>query len=250
MAKLDLTQEFGLKGRAHCQLKVDSGTMAYCYIRKNACTVFKKFFLERSATPIQPPETDLAFMLRAHRAKPEDVAAAEYRICVLRDPVKRCASLFKNKFIQRNGNVGVFKNYREVTGEAPELATFDDFIEKYLATGLNLLDPHTRTQKSHLLPIEYNHAFLMQDVYQGMVPIIGETLAGQYFAKPKNSSDGETRYDSPVGDQPSTVLRRIFLEEQKSPSDAALLSPERVKKIEALYKDDIELIQRLALDAT
>jgi len=245
MASLDLTMEPGLTGRAHYHIRVNGTMMAYCYVRKNGCTAFKMFFNGMSKARRRPKETPMNFMQRTHRAQPGDVAEAEHRICVLRDPVKRCVSLFKNKFIQRNGHLDIFNSYQMVTGTSPEEATFDDFVHSYLARGVNDIDPHAWTQKCHLLPVVYNHVCLMEDIYTMMTPIVGARLANQYFAKPANASVGQAKFDDPAGDMPSSELHRIFSQDGAAPSDAALLTPERVQTILDLYQDEIALIERL-----
>ena len=230
--------------RTHYRLPISGRSIVYCYIRKNACTAFKTLCLGETGIPLRPGQSAIGFMAEHCTASTEDIAAAEYRICVLRDPRDRIASLFRNKFIQREGHEDVFASYLERTRRDPETASLRDVLTFYLSGASTELDPHFHRQRSHLLPVCYN-ASVMMDALEGMMrQVIGPDLANRYFSRPANASGGNLSYDTAAGDIPAETLRRRYLEDRAMPSTAALIDGNAAKLIDRYYRADRALLRR------
>lgn len=221
--------------------------LSYTYIRKNACSSFKAFFVGESPFPLTR-ENSLLGMHKYHWQRSlADIESSDYRIFVYRDPFERCASLYKNKFIQRSGNVDIFNSYSKVTGCDPCSATFDDFIHLYLAKLLQTkLDAHAFPQAWHLFPVEYNAAVLMGDLRRDMAGIIGDELANRYFSRPVNSTRGVLT--GPVGDAhllSADNLRSMMEIDNIMPSTSSFWTSELACIIEDLYRDDYAMIKKI-----
>ncbi|WP_416274518.1 sulfotransferase family 2 domain-containing protein [Lamprobacter sp.] len=87
--------------------------MAYCYIRKNASTAFKRLILDLSPhrSAIDQSKSRIQFMGLYHRESRIDaLESCDYRIFVYRDVLERIASLFANKFKVRSGAEDIMKD--------------------------------------------------------------------------------------------------------------------------------------------
>lgn len=249
MGILDLSGE-PRRGRAHYLLRLGHRSFAYAYIRKNACTTFKQLFIALSPQRWNAgSETELAFMNRYHRARAPQIAAADYRICVLRDPVERAVSTYRNKFIQRSGHEDIFRSYEQVTGQNPEEASFADFVQRYLSQPLELLDPHVLPQAAHLGPFRYDAAFLLDDLQAGMARILGPGPARTHFLVRHNPSGGRDVADSGAADRPSRMLALAFQEQDRQiPAQDCFLTPELRACLLARYAEDCALLARIQPD--
>ena len=78
------------------------GGVGYTYIRKNACSVFKKMILQTSDSGDMDPnrfQNPSKFMGAYHRVSIKRMARLEQRIVVLRNPVERIISGYINQFL-------------------------------------------------------------------------------------------------------------------------------------------------------
>lgn len=245
MGILDLSAD-QRRGRAHYVIRVGELTLAYAYIRKNACSTFKQVFIGLSLHSWNTgTETELEFMNSHHRAKRHQIATADYRICILRDPVERAVSTYRNKFIQRSYHGGIFASYEKITGQNPEEASFADFVQRYLTQPPVLLDQHVLPQAAHLRPFSYNATFLIEGLHDGMARIIGPDLARTYFRDRQNPSGGRELQDSGAADRPSRVLAQAFLaEDRQIPDKDSFLTPD-LRALLARYAEDSVLLARI-----
>src|SRR5688500_14430029 len=72
--------------------------VGYCYIRKNACSVFTRLILD--LTPGKG-EKDIRFLSRHHRLDYDDLAECAHVVFVIRDPFERLVSGFVQQVVNR-----------------------------------------------------------------------------------------------------------------------------------------------------
>lgn len=239
MSALDLTGQQRV-GRRHFTLQVSGQRIAYAYIRKNACSAFKRLFVAES--PHSNGKTDALLLMGTHHiAGPAKVAAADVRVCVLRDPIDRVLSVWRNKWIQDSGNADIFRSYTSLVGGGPRKATFAQFVEKYLSQPHDSLDAHVWTQSSHLMPVRYDVAVDIGDLHSTMTDLLGADIADQHFARRRNVSSGFVESDELASDVPAIELTERFTKEGLMPSRAALLTPSLDEQLSRLYADDLVL---------
>jgi hypothetical protein len=246
MGVLDLRHNGDVRGRVHYTIEVQDRVLAYAYIRKNGCSAFKNFFVAESLHKKQAEEGQMEFMARCHRAREGDVRSADDRIAVLRKPHSRMISVFRNKFIQQAGNTDIFNNFREVVG-SPQDCTFRAFVHQYLVLPQEQLDPHVYSQASHLLPIHYNRAMLLEDLASGMSELLGPEIATRHFTQKANATSTQPQNGEPddVSELPASELNARYTATREMPSTDALCSPALRKDIEERYADDCRMIEQL-----
>ena len=183
-------------GPLHLAFEVGGRSVVYAYIRKNACTSFKKFLLVRAGITELPEGTSairvLSDQFRAEYLR--DFVEADRTLFVHRDPIDRAVSLYKNKFVQSREAVDIHRDYEEVLGEPAAEATFRAFVLRYLPRAG---DPHTRSQRSHLYPSVYTDAVPIESLNDALRDILSPEIVDEYFARPANVSGDET-YDEPT----------------------------------------------------
>lgn len=225
------------KLRSHFLFEIGGQSIAYCYIRKNACSAFKRMILDQLGYEGSWDDGIKALEPLASRNVAE-AKSAVWRIYVYRDPFERAASLFRNKLIMREGSEGLIADFERVSKLQAEDATFEEFVGIYLAAGPN--DPHTWPQASQLLPMSYNSVSTLSSLFDDMKAIIGEDLARRYFAKPANQSSASL-YDEPSSGVPIRLLRERYESKAELPSTAALDQARVRATIARLYHDDYSL---------
>lgn len=235
--------------RVHFSFEANKKKIVYCYIRKNASSSFKRLIISQS--PYKKKRTDfqssLKFLFRFHATKLRQFEKFDHSIFVVRNPVDRILSVFKNKFIQRNGNIDIFESYSGVTGKNPETATFSDFITDYIGRPFSDLDVHVRPQSSSLLPTKYSDAIPLKGLHTRMADIIGPNLADQYFLPQVNSTSdaGLVELDAAYL-LTAADLQRIYLERNEFPASECFLSAAIRRRIENVYAQDFDLNERVS----
>lgn len=231
----------------HLLIPLEGKTMAYCYIRKNACSSFKYFI---SAT-LENTEKSLPLreLTATYRATPQQVMDADYTVFVYRDPLQRIASLYLNKFMQNpKGGKDLFKETYAQTGIEPEDMTFTQFVEQYLAVGdIGLKDPHVLPQGRHLLDIDYTHALTLGTLVDRMKPLIGEERAARYFSKRRNGvkTNHDDYRDFDLSMMPARKIREIYTSNGRyAPKKASLITPDLKACLLDIYQEDIALKMR------
>ena len=170
--------------------------MVYAYIRKNACTSFKRFLLVRAGASEIPEGTKpIHIISRQFRAEyVRDFVGADRTIFVHRDPVDRIVSLYKNKFIQGKKAADIHRDYEEIVGRGADEATFETFVLRYLPSAR---DPHTWSQRSHLYPSVYTDAVPIESLSDALRDILSPEVVDAHFARPTNVS-GTCTYEDPA----------------------------------------------------
>lgn len=238
-------------GKPHFIFRFNNKKIAYCYIRKNACSAFKRLLVDASEhRGMYDQKTNSIFFLeKFHRENSIALLdSCDYRIFVYRCPIRRATSLFINKFVMQNEAEDIMRSVTEVTRLPPERLSFNDFVNLYLCAGVDEknLDPHAWKQVNHLHEINYTHAIHMPALKKEMEEIIGAEGAEKYFAKPINAAEGITEMiKSDMSRLPAGILQNNFLTRRVRPSQEQLLNAELQQKIEYVYKSDVALFRFL-----
>lgn len=235
-------------GRNHFVVEVGDVRIAYCYIRKNACTSFKRLFMDhppkgaKAAAELRPIDFMRRHMLLEERARSDCDAA----IFVYRDPVERILSLYRNKFIAREGNSDLFSHFHLLTGMDPGRASLRSFVERYFRKRFIKLDRHVLPQRLHLQRMVYTHPTPIGALHRTMSSILGAGLADEYFRAPENATRmRRTEAVSGAADLPAEALTRRFRASGALPSDDSLLDDDLRRGIERIYRMDVALIDTL-----
>lgn len=231
-------------GDVHFICDVGKIRLGYCYIRKNACSSFKRMFLDMCKAEFDPASGDrrIDFMIRHQMMRSADAARCDRIVFVYRDPVERIVSLFKNKFIMRDGYEDLFQSYAASVGEDPNRASFRRFVQEYLRRDLRGLDPHVLPQAYHLKRFRYTDAIPIQDLHQRMAAILGEELAGTYFKRPVNATSSAKIELHGAMDTPAEVLAERFSAQNTMPRDEDLLDQNLKASLREIYAADAAMI--------
>lgn len=238
-------------GGHHLKFKIDERTFIYSYIRKNACTTFKKFLLKKFCSPDYGEQEikTLCRTLEVERIDESFDTAAQ--ILVLRDPIERCCSLYKNKFIQQVGAEDIHKNLKHFTGISAADITFYKFVKNYLYAARNCyghidrsrfrIDPHCFAQVDHLWPIEYNCAFLMDDLSDVARKLFGRSIGEKFFTSRHNPS-GHAGVGVSCSKVSAGKLTELYRVEGRLPTDEELLNSEISGMLRDFYASDFEIV--------
>lgn len=233
------------QGAPHFRFELGGKSIGYCYIRKNGCSNFKQAIIAESpnAKEADSFSSEIDFLIKHHLMRNHDAAECDRIVFVYRDPVERFLSMFRNKFIQRDGYEDLFGNYEQLTGQPAPEASFTDVVAKYLPQPFAKMDPHFWRQKTHLKRFRYTDALPMAEIHEGMRQIVGDELAAQYFQKPVNTSaSSQDIDDTDAATASADELHKVYAANNEMPSKASLLKPELEQKIRARYSDDYGLI--------
>jgi hypothetical protein len=156
--------------------------VAYCYIRKNACSAFRRMILEHSPHPKRKDERPVFYMDRCHRLGYGDIAGCAHVIFVIRDPFERAVSGYLQQIVSRlDEPYPVLEDgVRGLTGRTRAELSFADFVEFYLGTeDFSRIDVHFMPQVAHLAPIRYSDVLLDKRLAEDAAQVFGPALAEQ-----------------------------------------------------------------------
>lgn len=236
--------------KSHFQLTLNGKRFAYTYIRKNACSSFKRLFAAESkySRKIKEHRSTLGFMAKYHKINSlKEFQSIENKIVVIRHPLHRLVSGYLNRFIQKleakdSGSIVSVCNSMSIP---PESLTFREFCTKYLINkDFSQVDPHFWPQKFHLAPVSYNHIWLLSELYNCTKVVFGQAIANKFFKKKINSTSEFPTYDDPVVDWPALDIYERFLSTGCLPSYSAMVDDELQKIIYRIYADDFQLFFR------
>lgn len=231
----------------HLRLPKPYNNIVYVYIRKNGCSAFKRWLLndmgERSG-----PAAQISIVAKEYAISTKEELAHTKRLLILRDPAKRTCSLFRNKFIQRKGASDILKNFEELTGFDATKVSFRCFVKNYIGNfvgqaGVNSeIDPHCRTQTSHLWPITYHNVLMLENLPELSRIIFSEKIGDLYFSSRVNSTQTKA-YSVQETDTPASLLIDKYWSSGELPGDSALLDQELRSLIMRVYESDYRLIE-------
>jgi hypothetical protein len=231
----------------HLRLPAGGRKIVYPYIRKNGSS---KQWLADSLPPPGLDEPLIDAIAWEYSVSFDWELADTERLLILRDPVERAASLFRNKLVQRTGANDIIENIRQLCGLDADTMSFRDFVNVYIGNyGRNMrrlrssMDPHCITQYSHLWPVRYDRVILLKQLPAAARDLFGQDVAERYFQEPTNRSSVNLD-DRPAGDESCAELIADFARRDVLPSNAALVDEETAATIRAVYEVDYTLIRQ------
>lgn len=233
----------------HLKLPKPYNHVVYVYIRKNGCSAFKRWFLDDMGER-RGPEAQISLVAERYAVSMEWELAGTKRLLVLRDPVDRTCSLFRNKFIQRKGAEDIQDSFKDVTGTQGGEASFKYFVKNYLQPLLRKgsrsgtkIDPHCVSQSSHLYPISYDQVIMLDDLPKASRHFFSEDVASFYFSHRVNStpSAADSTFQS---ETPASKLIQRYESCEELPDNESLVDKEICEIIQSIYQDDYDLISQ------
>jgi hypothetical protein len=226
----------------------DSPRVGYCYIRKNACSVFTRMILDQVPGPRPEGENALRFISRHHRLDYDDLAACAHVIFVIRDPFERLVSGFVQQVLNRS--LGPYPeledSVRALTGRTRAELSFADFVEDYLGSGdFARINVHFTPQVAHLAPICYTTVLHDKTLAADAAQVFGAATAERYFRRPVNAMGQIARHRDPdAWSTPAGELRRRLDVTGSLPDRADLLTPPLAARLAEIYAADLALYER------
>jgi hypothetical protein len=236
------------KVNQHFIININGVDYVYVYIRKNACSAWKKVFVAESVHHGEEEKNlrPIEFMNKFHRAATmEKVVAVKNRIVILRDPLVRVYSAFINQIVMRmDRQYALHKAVQTACGKPIGKTTFNEFVDEYLLkTEVGQLDGHFRPQNMSLLPIEYNNTWDLSKLHQEVEVLIGKDFADRYFLAKVNSTEKMKKIPMEAD---GLTVRQIFNtwnNREVFPDFDSLMTIECREKLSKMYADDIQLLK-------
>ena len=235
------------QGRQHFAINVGDQRLGYCYIRKNACSSFKRMFLDLAPAKYErrADERPIDFMRRHHLMTESDLAQCDRLVLVYRDPVQRIMSMFRNKFIAVNGAVDIHRNFERLEERRADEITFRYFVERYLQRDFHQVDRHVQPQSVHMRRAVYTDVIPVKKLHEGMTEVLGPEIADRYFQRPVNrTSDIELRHVAGASELPLAHVRQVFEEQGFMPDNESFLPADLKGRLKARYASDYGMIER------
>ncbi len=222
--------------------------VAYCYIRKNACSAFRRMIIEHSLHPKRDDERPVFYMDRCHRLGYGDLDACAHAIFVIRDPYERIVSGYLQQVVSRLDEPYpvLAQSVREIAGRDRAGLSFADFVELYLGAGdFSRIDVHFMPQVAHLAPIRYSDVLWDRHLAEDAAQVFGPALAEEYFRRPVNAMAHLARHADPdAWKTPAGELHRRFTASGALPARDDLLTPALRERLAAIYAADLALFER------
>lgn len=233
----------------HLKLPKPYDHIVYVYIRKNGCSAFKRWLLHDMGER-RGPEADISIVAKRYAISMEWELTGTRRLLVLRDPVERMCSLYRNKFIQRRGAEDILRSFEGATGIQGGEASFKCFVNKYLRlilendpTSSAKIDPHCLSQAQHLWPITYDQVVMMDDLWEASQEIFSKDVAKSFFESRVNSTP-TTGEHNPHSNTPANRLIALYESDGFLPDNASLADEESRDLIRKIYETDYALISK------
>ncbi|OWV29263.1 sulfotransferase family 2 domain-containing protein [Halomonas campaniensis] len=234
--------------KLHLQLEIGEVQFSYVYIRKNACSSWKKLFVNESLYREKAKEFNnpINFMSKYHKVKnTNELELLENRIVILRDPIERLYSGFINQFISRLNKNRYGVMHEEVGSflEKPvEEVTFDEFIKQYILKSGEEVNVHFVHQVSHLANVEYNKKWMLNDLYNESESFFGKSIADKYFKKKLNSTQKIEKIKGDYKFVPAGKIYELYSERGAVPSLDSLIDNDIFDILREYYEKDYNFI--------
>ena len=236
-------------GSHHFKFEINQKSFAYCYIRKNACSAFKRLIVSTSPFKNQIPDFPgtMRFLSKFHGTSIPGINSADHSILVVRDPIDRLVSAYLNKFVQKAGHEDVASSYQRLCQQDPDQASFQDVVFRYLDNPMELVDSHFWAQSSYLAPTAYTDCIQISSLETHMRKIMGKEVSEEYFKKPINSSREfqELEIDD-ASKLTAAKLREIYLVSSQLPAPNCLVTPRLRQRISKIYAEDFRLADEVS----
>lgn len=238
----------------HFIIKINGVDYVYVYIRKNACSAWKKVFVAESVHRVDAEKSlrPIEFMIKYHRATSlVDIISINRKIVILRDPVIRVYSAFINQIVMRmDRQYSLHRSIEYVTGKPIGRINFSEFVNLYLTkVDPDEIDGHFQSQHSALLDVEYSDVWELSQLHQRSTALLGESFADRYFAKKVNSTERLLKSNEQAWDWKIREISKRYNHENTVPDINALIRPDTAEKIALFYERDYELIRKHGMDS-
>ena len=241
---------------SHFFFSINNRNYLYCYINKNACSPMKRLiaFLSTGSREKRTPQQVLEILHQNNLIQSLSKIPDNTEIFfIYRDPIERIFSLYKDKFILRRGNTGIFISYQKLTQNSPETASFNDFVEDYLRPFLYrrnkkngpVIDRHALSLHDCLSPIKYDHAIEMSQLLAFSKTSFGDEIAESFFTKPINATKSAHIYSEYSGNITAEKLHKRYSATSELPDISSLISLEQKQTLLKLYTHDYKIISHL-----
>lgn len=235
------------KGK-HFQININGTNVSYLYIRKNACSAWKRVFINESKHTYKESEykTSMRFMGAHHSISEKRARKSKHRIVVLREPLGRIVSAYINQFVNRIDEATDFHlQVSQHLGKPVESVTFREFVNGYL---LDLpaaeVNNHFWSQKSHLGDIPYNKIILLQNLYRDTRKLFGKAFADKYFKQKVNATSNAKKYEIEAYDLTAKEINDNYQKGMGWPSTNSFLKDLNIyRDLSNYYKDDTQLYE-------
>lgn len=239
------------KRKLHFHLKTKDYEIAYCYIRKNGCSSWKRFFAAQSPRRSEAASYPnlIGFMGKYHKIKTTAaLSQIQDRIVILRDPIDRFFSAFVNQFAMRlNRRSCLHDLVRAKLNRPLEAISLSDFVYEYLLqSSPSELDGHFWSQTSHLSSVEYKHMWMLGDMFDQATHFFGSDIANSFFLKPRNSTSHFKRTDDFSHLTPCKDFYHTYAENHILPSQSSLLEDSILEALKYFYSDDYATLDKSA----
>lgn len=234
--------------RSHFAITVGHTSIAYCYIRKNACSAWKQLFVQESPHGYVPAdwERDIDFMAAKHGLRTlDEVEQCERRVVVLRDPVDRYISAFVNLIVMNARSTRLKRKLsRRMHGGDVASISFDELLDEQLprpGTRRNALNKHFWPQTWHLAPTVYTDVIDIHHLAAAMKRLIGEEKGSRYFDRPVNATTAAAYEDDAAPSLSAKVLIERYQSIGSFPGKASFMRGGRAERIKEAYAEDAAL---------
>lgn len=225
-------------------------TTVYVYIRKNACSLFKRMILDalpkdKAASNL----TDIQMMHRYRAASYREVSRAKRRVFVLRNPIERVVSGFLNQVVLKIDDdypemfVEMEKQVEKPRGDV----TFEDFVSNYLcAADFSQVNAHFHPVVSHLGDFRYTHVLIDKTMYKDAWAVFGREIADKYFAVRRNDTSKLKSEKTPKAHLISArEILSTYRTEGYLPTKGSFISPDLRVALEKQYAADMTLFSTM-----
>jgi hypothetical protein len=194
------------------------------------------------------PEANISIVAKKYAISTEWELSRSRRLLVLRDPVERMCSLYRNKFVQRKGAEDILRSFEDSTGIQARDASFKFFVKKYLSkisenrsSADAVIDPHCFSQAHHLWPTTYDYVIMMNDLPDASQDLFSETVAASFFQHRVNSTPTMPDH-TPHSETAASDLIALYDEQGYLPDNASLADEESQNLIRRIYINDYNLL--------
>ncbi len=232
---------------SHFGITVAGQSIAYCYIRKNACSAWKRLFFEESPSPYRPSDWshEIEFLAQNHNLRSiAEIERHDRRVVVLRDPVERYVSAFISLFIVTPPQpiLQLRRLSLRLMGRDIEDVSFDMLLDNHLPgrhPRPRRLERHFWPQVWHFAPVTYTDVIDIDRLAPAMKAMFGDAMGARYFDRPVNATATVPAYDDPdVTSLPARVLRERFAATGALPAKSSFLGGGRNDMIRSAYASD------------
>lgn len=225
-------------------MQIFDSNAVYSLIPKNGCTTLRLSIAMANGVIVDSADWEWIH-LNNDTFKPslKDLALADYRFTVLRDPFTRLVSCFLDKIVNRTADAA---KYREKMGAEADLdsLTFRQFCQGLTRPEVLTANIHWRPQVHFLVYADYDDYFCFEDFGRvapllkaviGLEVVDARPLARHHTSRHKPAPDGQPYADMPLA-QLAQLQRKGF-----APRPEALYDEELIALLREIYAADFAL---------